>query len=170
MPSPTGCAHAGLSTRAGKPWTYKADPHRVAQPHLPRRGPLPRHLVRGCPPTAGRSRAVRCRAGHLAERGDDVSKRASNSSDYLLDRTGGVRRLWLSFHRDQGHRTKRHLPLLHLRGTPALRNEVLRRRTGYRPSPRRRGRPLALPAYEDTDLFVKAVAEAHERPSSAITP
>ena len=40
---------AGLSTRAGRVVVVQGRAHRPAQPHLPRPGPLPRHLERGQP-------------------------------------------------------------------------------------------------------------------------
>jgi site-specific DNA recombinase len=45
-------------------------------------------------------------------------------------------------HRHQSHRTQRHLPLLHLRRTTALWDEVLCRRPAPGRGPRRRRRPL----------------------------
>jgi site-specific DNA recombinase len=154
---------AGLSTRAGKPWSFKAiltvlrNRTYLGQVHF--RGTW---TEAGHPPLVeeGLFNAVQA---ILAERGEDVSKRASNSSDYLLTGLvvcGGCGR--------------------HFTGTRATgRNSTYRyytcggrQRYGTKTCAAERLPAEALDdavvrsllaAYEDTDLFTKAVSEAQER-------
>ena len=154
---------AGLCTRAGKPWSFKAiltvlrNRTYLGQVHF-------RGIWRDAshPPLveAGLFDAVQA---ILTERGEDVSKRASNSSDYLLTGLvvcGGCGR--------------------HFTGTKATgRNSTYRYytcggRQRYGTTTCSADRLPAgalddavvrslLAAYEDQDLFANAVAEAQER-------
>jgi site-specific DNA recombinase len=152
---------AGLSTRAGKPWSFKA-----VLTVLRNRTYLGQVHFRGTwsdashPPLVeeGLFDAVQA---ILAERGEDVSKRASNSSDYLLSGLivcGGCGRHFTGTRASGRNATYRYytcggrqrygsktcnadrLP------ADALDDAVVR---------------SLLAAYEDTDLFSTAVAEAN---------
>jgi site-specific DNA recombinase len=154
---------AGLSTRAGKPWSFKA-----ILTVLRNRTYLGQVHFRGTWTDAGHPPLIEeglfnSVQAILAERGEDVSKRASNGSDYLLTGLvvcGGCGR--------------------HFTGTRATgRNSTYRyytcggrQRYGTKTCPAERLPAEALDdavvrsllaAYEDTDLFAKAVAEARER-------
>jgi site-specific DNA recombinase len=154
---------AGLSTRAGKPWSFK-----TILTVLRNRTYLGQVHFRGIWTEAGHPPLVEAGLFDavqtiLVERGEDVSKRASNSSDYLL--TGLV----------VCGRCGRHFT-----GTRATgRNSTYgyhtcggRQRYGTKTCSAERlpaevlddavVRSL-LAAYEDSDLFAKAVAEAQER-------
>jgi len=154
---------AGLSTRAGKPWSFKA-----VLTVLRNRTYLGQVHFRGTwseashPPLVeeGLFDAV---GAILSERGEDVSKRASNSSDYLLTGLvvcGGCGRHFTGTRATGRNSTYRYytcggrqrygsktcgadrLP------ADALDDAVVR---------------SLLAAYEDTDLFTAAVAEAQGR-------
>ena len=154
---------AGLSTRAGKPWSFKA-----ILTVLRNRTYLGQVHFRGTWTDAGHPPLIEeglfnSVQAILTERGEDVAKRASNSSDYLLTGLvvcGGCGR--------------------HFTGTRATgRNSTYRyytcggrQRYGTKNCAAERLPAEALDdavvrsllsAYEDTDLFTKAVAEAQER-------
>jgi site-specific DNA recombinase len=154
---------AGLTTRAGKPWTYKAiltilkNRTYLGEVHFQGTWSKGTHA-----PLVEKGLFDAAQAIH-SERGQDVSKRAANSSDYLLTGLvvcGGCG--------------------CHFTGTRATgRNATYR---SYTCGGRQRNgtktcsadRPPAealddavvqslLAAYDDTDLFANAVAEAHGR-------
>jgi hypothetical protein len=60
----------------------------------------------------------------LADRGEHISKRASNSSDYLLGGLIKMRPLRKTLCRHERARTQPQLPLLHLPHPPTLRHRT----------------------------------------------
>ena len=156
-------ADAGLCTRSGKPWSYKS-----VLTVLRNRTYLGQVHFRGTwsesshPPLVEASLFDTAQA-ILIERGEDVSKRAANSSEYLLTglvvcgtcgsrftgtaatgRTATYRYYTCGSRQRYGSKTcsADRLP------AEALDDAVVR---------------SLLAAYEDTDLFATAVAEAHGR-------
>jgi site-specific DNA recombinase len=154
---------AGLSTRSGRPWQFKSSltvlRNRIYLGHVNFRGTWSESDHR---PLVERSLFDAAQA-ILVERGEDVAKRATNSSDYLLtglvvcatcgSRFTGTRATgrnatyrYYTCGARQRYGTKScaadRLP------AEALDDAVVR---------------SLLSAYEDTDLFSKAISEAQER-------
>jgi site-specific DNA recombinase len=154
---------AGLSTRAGKPWTYKAvltvlrNRTYLGEVHF--RGTW----SKGTHPALVEAGLFDAVQAILGERGEDVSKRASNSSDYLL--TGLVVCGGCGCHFTGTRATGRNATYRYYTCGGRQRNGTKNCSTDRLPAGALDDAVVRslLAAYEDTDLFANAVAEARGR-------
>jgi site-specific DNA recombinase len=154
---------AGLSTRAGKPWTYKA-----VLTVLRNRTYLGEVHFRGTWSKGTHTALIEHGLFDavqviLAERGQDMAKRASNSSDYLL--TGLVVCGGCGCHFTGTRATGRNATYRYYTCGGRQRNGTKNCSSDRLPAGALDDAVVRslLAAYEDTDLFVKAVAEAQGR-------
>jgi site-specific DNA recombinase len=154
---------AGLSTRAGKPWTYKAIltilKNRTYLGEVHFRGTW----SKGTHPPLVEKKLFDAAQAILSERGEDVSKRASNSSGYLL--TGLVVCGGCGCHFTGTRATGLNATYRYYTCGGRQRNGTKNCSADRLPAGALDEAVVhsLLAAYEDTDLLANAVAEAHGR-------
>jgi len=154
---------AGLSTRAGKPWNYKTIltilKNRTYMGEVHFRGTW----SKGTHPPLVEASLFGAAQAILSERGQHVSKRASNSSDYLL--TGLVVCGGCGCHFTGTRATGRNATYRYYTWGGRQRNGTKTCSADRLPAGALDDAVVQslLAAYEDTDLFANAVAEAHGR-------